>query len=86
MLRNVEAFRDWATRPGVPTILRQEIAVWIMGLDTASYRWPSFPDTGLSDLPDSEVRRAEIKGVQIVYEVLFHPFEEIVDLMYVDYA
>lgn len=88
MLRKDNAYWVWVNGPNVTYRLGLEVGVWIRGLDTTSWQAPSIRDTGLSDLtlPASEVRRAVIKGVLVVYEVVFDPFEDLVDLLYVDYA
>jgi hypothetical protein len=88
VLRKDNAYWVWANGPDVTYRLALEIGVWIRGLDTVSWQAPSIRDTGLSDLtlPEAEVRRAVVKGVLIVYEVIYGPFEDLVDLMSVDFA
>jgi hypothetical protein len=82
--RDVFALDEWGRREDPPYSTWHLVNSWIEGLDSAPWQAPSTPFPELSDLPDYEVRVAEVPdsgGVEVFYRREFAG--EIIDLIWI---
>jgi hypothetical protein len=83
-LRDVSALDEWGRREDPPYSTWQLVSLWIAGLATAPWQAPSTPFPELSELPEYEVRVAEVPGsggVEVFYRREFA--DEAVDVIWV---
>ena len=83
-LRDVAALDEWGRRENPPYSTWRIVNLWVDDLDSAPWQAPSTPFPELSDLPNYEIRIAEVpdsNGVEVFYRREFAG--EIVDLIWV---
>ena len=82
-LRERSAFYEWGGRENPKYLTWQIVNLWIERLELSPWQAPSTPFPELSDLPQYEVRVAEVPnsdGVEVFYRREF--IGEIVDLIW----
>jgi len=83
-LRERSALYEWGRRENPPYLTWQIVNLWIERLELSPWQAPSTPFPELSNLPQYEVRVAEVPnsdGVEVFYRREF--IGEIVDLIWV---
>lgn len=83
-LRDRSALREWERREDPTYSTWQVVNLWVEGLSSAPWQAPSTPFAELSDLPNYEVRIAEVPnsdGIEVFYRREFAG--ELVDLIWV---
>ena len=83
-LRDTDALEEWAQRENPPYMTWRIVSAWVSSLESTPWQAPSVPFPELSDLPNFEVRIAQIPGtdgIEVFYRRTFSG--EVIDLIWV---
>jgi hypothetical protein len=83
-LRDRSALHEWGNRENPPYLTWQIVDLWNHELDSTPWQAPSIPFPEMSDLPNYEIRTAEVpgtEGVEVIYRQEYAG--EFIDLIWV---